>query len=248
VTTRVILLAFLLQAGAEDLQKALRLVADPAAPLSDREGAVKGLARSKEGGRALLALVDRGAFPEELRATAAFALAANPELRAEADRKLPLPKSRDGAPLPPIARLLEMKGDGERGGRVYRDPKGPNCIACHQIGDEGRLVGPPLTTIGNKLSREQMFESILTPSAGLLMGYENWIVRTKSGDLKTGIKVEDVDDHVTLKDANGEYVDIPRAMIDQMKQLKLSMMPEDITKSMSVQDLVDVVEYMTRQK
>ncbi len=242
--TRVLLVALCLQGGADDL----KLVADPAAPLPDREAAVKSLAKTKAGGLALIALVDQGRFPEELRATAAFALAANPELRAEAGRKLPLPRAKDGAALPPLAKLLEMKGDAASGGKVYRDARGANCIACHQIGDEGKMVGPPLTTIGNKLSREQMFESILTPSAGLLMGYENWVVRTKGGDVKSGIKVEDTDDHVTLKDTSGEYLDIPRAKIDQMKQLKLSMMPEDITKAMSVQELVDVVEYMAQQK
>jgi len=247
--SRIVLLALCLQ-GAGDVEKSLRLVGDVSAPLLDREAAVKALAQTKAGGRALLALVDQDRFPEELKATARFALAASPdaEVRAEGDRKLPVPKSKGGTPVPPIAKLLEMKGDAAAGAKVYRDPKGPNCIACHQIGDEGKLVGPPLTTIGNKLARELLFETILTPSAALLMGYENWIVRTKSGDIKTGIKVEDADDHVTLKDAQGEFIDIPREKIEQMKQLKLSMMPEDITKTMTIQDLVDVVEYLTRQK
>jgi putative heme-binding domain-containing protein len=246
---RLFLLALLAQA-AGDVERSVKTVLDAAAPLPDREAAVKALARTAAGGRALLALADQDRFPEELKATARFALAASPDaaVRAEGDRKLPVPKSKDGTPVPPIPKLLEMKGDAAAGAKVYRDAKGPNCIGCHQIGDEGRLVGPPLTTIGNKLARELLFEAILTPSAALLMGYENWVVRTKSGDLKTGIKVEDADDHVTLKDTQGEFIDIPREAIDQMKPLRLSMMPEDITKTMTVQELVDVVEYLTQQK
>jgi putative heme-binding domain-containing protein len=80
------------------------------------------------------------------------------------------------------------------------------------------------------------------------MSFENWIVRTKDGEIKTGIKVEDTDDHLTLKDNNGEYLEIPVSRIAERKQLALSMMPENITTTMSVQDLVDVVEYLTEQK
>jgi len=219
--------------------------------LPEREAAVKALGKSKDGASRLLSLVDGNRMPAELKATAAFAVAACPDegMRKLGEQKLPLPKSKDGKALPPISQLVDMKGDVKAGARVFRNNSGgPNCIGCHQIGDEGRQVGPPLTTIGNKLSREQFFESILTPSAAVLMSFEVWIVKTKDGAIKTGIKVEDSDDHITLKDNNGEYIDIPVSSIDQKKQSALSMMPEDITKTMTVQDLVDVVEYLMQQR
>ena len=248
---RVLLLlagVLLVQGDVAQLQGVLL---DIKASLAEREAAVKTLAKTKAGGQALLDLVDRNALPAELRATTSFALAASPDadLRSKGELKLPRPKSKDGTALPPIGVLLEKKGDAKAGAAVFRNNSGgPNCIGCHQIGDEGRQVGPPLTTIGNKLSREQLFESILTPSAGILMSYELWIVRTKDGDIKTGIKAEDTDDHITLKDNNGEYLDIPVEKIAEKKQSMLSMMPDDITKTMSIQELVDVVEYLTRQK
>jgi len=248
---RVLLLlagVLLVQGDVAQLQGVLL---DIKASLAEREAAVKTLAKTKAGGQALLDLVDRNALPAELRATTSFALAASPDadLRSKGELKLPRPKSKDGTALPPIGVLLEKKGDAKAGAAVFRNNSGgPNCIGCHQIGDEGRQVGPPLTTIGNKLSREQLFESILTPSAGILMSYELWIVRTKDGDIKTGIKAEDTDDHITLKDNNGEYLDIAVDKIADKKQSMLSMMPDDITKTMSIQELVDVVEYLTRQK
>lgn len=243
--------ALLLAAGQEDVAKTVSLLQDIKAPLPEREAAVKLLGKSKPGGVALLELVDRNALPAELRATAAFALAASPdaEIRTKGESKLPRPKSKDGSALPPITELVERKGDAKAGAAVFRNNNGgPNCIGCHQIGDEGRQVGPPLTTIGNKLSREQFFEAILTPSAAVLMSFELWIVRTKDGDIKTGIKAEETDDHITLKDNNGEYIDIPLDKIAEKKQSSLSMMPEDITKSMTIKDLVDVVEYLQLQK
>jgi len=250
VIYRVLTLALLL-ALQDDVSKSLGVVLDIKAPLPEREAAVKSLGKSKAGATALLDLVDKNSLPAELRATAAFAVAACPdaEIRGKGEAKLPRPKAKDGSILPPISELVERKGDAKAGAAVFRNNAGgPNCIGCHQIGDEGRQVGPPLTTIGNKLSREQFFEAVLTPSASILMSFELWIVRTKDGDIKTGIKTEDADDHITLKDNNGEYLDIPTEKIAEKKQSALSMMPDDITKTMTVKDLIDVVEYLTQQK
>ena len=244
---RTLLALALLAAQGDDVAKGVRLLLDATAPLADREAAVKSLAKSRPGAEALIALVDAEKFPEEMKATARFALAASPDAGARemGEKKLPRLKSKDGSPLPPIPELVAKKGDPVNGAKVFRRVEGPNCVACHQIADEGKMVGPPLTTIGFKLSKEQMIESILTPSAAILMGYETWAVRTKDGDVKSGIKVEDSDDHVTLKDNQGEYIDIPLAKIAEKKMLKLSMMPEDLTKAMTAQELVDLVEYMS---
>ena len=248
---RVLFLGALLVFFQGDIPQLLGVLQDVKAPLADREAAVKSLGKSKAGGLALLDLASRNQIPSELKATAAFAVAAcsDADVRAKGEQILPRPKSKDGTPLPPISELVEKKGDAKAGAAVFRNNSGgPNCIGCHQIGDEGRQVGPPLTTIGTKLSKEQFYEAILTPSASILMSFELWIVRTKDGDIKSGIKVEDTDDHITLKDNNGEYLDIPVSKIAEKKQSALSMMPEDITKSMSVKDLVDVVEYLQQQK
>jgi putative heme-binding domain-containing protein len=244
---RTLFALLLVAAQGDDVAKGVKLLLDPTAPLAERETAVKTLAKSKAGAEAMIALVDAEKFPEEMKATARFALAASPDAAARelGEKKLPRLQSKDGSPLPPIHELVARKGDPANGAKVFRRTEGPNCIACHQIADEGKMVGPPLTTVGLKLSKEQMVESILTPSASILMGYENWAVRTKDGDVKTGIKVEDTDDHVTLKDNQGEYIDIPVAKIAEKKMLKLSMMPEELTKSMTAQELVDLVEYMS---
>lgn len=243
---RILLAAILLFPAAGQEDKAVKLILDVTQALGEREAAVKNLAKTKSGAARLFKLAEESKLPLELRATAVFALAESPDaaIRAEADAKLPRPKSKDGSPLPPIGELSARKGDPKNGAKVYRRAEGPNCINCHQVLEEGKQVGPPLSTVGTKLGREQLYESILTPSAGILMSYENWAVRTKDGDVKTGLKVEDTDDHVTLKDTNGEFIDIPVGKIAEKKQLTLSMMPEELTKSMTIQELVDLIEYL----
>jgi putative heme-binding domain-containing protein len=246
---RAALLA-LLAAQAVGPDDAVKKLLDASLSMTEREAAVKSLAQTQEGAASLLTLADQGRLPEELRATASFSLAGSPDagVRALGEKKLPVPKTKDGRVVPAISELLSKTGDAKAGERVFRDPKGANCIGCHELGAEGKLVGPPLTTIATKLSKEQLYESVLTPSAGILMSYENWAVRTKDGDVKTGIKVEETDERITLKDSQGEYIDIPLSRIDQKKQSKMSMMPDNLVSAMTLDELVNLVEFLTRQK
>jgi putative membrane-bound dehydrogenase-like protein len=159
-----------------------------------------------------------------------------------------VPTAKDGKPLPSMADLSAMNGNAVAGEKVFRNVNGANCIKCHQLGNEGGIVGPPLTVIGQKLSKAQLYESILYPSAAIEMGYETWVVKTKSGDVFTGRKMEDTPDHVTILDTDGKYHDIPTGTIDRKVQQKVSMMPEGLTQVMSRKDLVDLVEFLAKRK
>lgn len=154
-------------------------------------------------------------------------------------------KTRDGQVLPPAAQLVELEGDPVNGERVFKNTRGPNCINCHQIGNIGRMIGPPLDVIGKKLSRELLFESILKPSASIPMGFENWTLRTKSGDIFSGLKAEDTADHVTILETDGKYRDVNRDQIERMVQQTISLMPEGLNEAITRQELVDLVEFLS---
>jgi putative membrane-bound dehydrogenase-like protein len=156
--------------------------------------------------------------------------------------------TREGIQLPEIARLATMTGDPAAGERVFRNPTGANCVRCHTIGSDGGSVGPPLSTIGQKLNKTQLYQAILHPSAEILMGYETWVVRTQSGDTFTGRKTEDTSDHVTLLDADGKYHDVPLSQIGRKVQQKISLMPEGLSQTMTGQELVDLVEYLASRR
>ena len=111
------------------------------------------------------------------------------------------------------------------------------------------MIGPPLTVIGNKLSKAtQLYEAILFPSAAIEMGYETWVVRTKGGDVLSGLKVEDTPDHITIKDTDAKFHDVPVDQIDRQVKQPISLMPEGLSETMSRQDLVDLVEFLAARK
>jgi putative membrane-bound dehydrogenase-like protein len=156
--------------------------------------------------------------------------------------------TKDGQPLPSITELAKLSGDAQAGAKVFANASGANCVRCHTIGSQGGIVGPPLTTIGQKLNKAQLYESILYPSAAIEMGYETWVVKSKSGDVLTGRKVEDTDDHVTLLDVDGKYHDIAANQIDRKVKQNISLMPDGITQALTRQDLVNLVEYLSHLK
>jgi putative membrane-bound dehydrogenase-like protein len=156
-------------------------------------------------------------------------------------------KDKDGNVLPPVEKLAEAKGDAKHGAAVYR-LETVGCIRCHQVGNEGGEIGPPLTTIGEKLSRAQLVEAIVYPSNAILMGYENWQVKTKDGDVFDGLLTSETEETISLKDTTGKYTDIPVANIAKRSQQKVSIMPDGLNAAMTRQDLADLVEYLTTLK
>lgn len=155
--------------------------------------------------------------------------------------------SKDGQPLT-TQQLAQVSGDAAAGEKVFRNASAANCIRCHQIGNEGGIVGPPLTTIGQKLNKAQLYEAIFHPSAQILMGYETWVVKTKSADVYTGRKVEETDDHVTLLDADGKYHDIDADQVARKVKQNISLMPEGLSQAMTKVELVDLVEFLSKRK
>jgi putative heme-binding domain-containing protein len=160
-------------------------------------------------------------------------------------QQFPPQKSKDGKALASPVELSKLKGDAKAGAAVFRNQNGANCISCHQVNDEGKMLGPPLSTIGQKLSKDQLYQAILYPSSAILMGYENWLVKTKGGEVLSGLKVEDTPDHVTIKDTKLEYHDVPTGDVAKQVKQDVSVMPEGLSGTMTRQELVDLVEYLS---
>ena len=112
----------------------------------------------------------------------------------------------------------------------------------------GRDVGPNLSEIGKKLSKQAMFESILYPSAGISHNYEQWAVTTTGGQVVTGLLVSSTDTETQIKDINGLVKTIKAAEIEDKVKQSVSLMPADLQKLISVKEMTDVVEYLSTLK
>ncbi|MEQ8784688.1 MAG: NPCBM/NEW2 domain-containing protein [Pirellulaceae bacterium] len=226
----------------------LPLVKDDKFDLELRRQATRAAATTRNGAQQLIDLAKAGQLDERLKASASFQLNAAPwdEIRGVAAKLFPAPPGKNDKPLPPIADLVKMKGSVASGQNVF--VKVAECAKCHIVNKQGKEVGPDLSEIGGKLSRQAMLESILFPSAGISHNYETYIVALDSGNVVTGVLLSETADNVTLKGADAIARTFKKSEIEQMQKTNISIMPADLQKTMTAQELVDVVEYLTTLK
>jgi putative membrane-bound dehydrogenase-like protein len=226
----------------------LPIVKDAKKNIELRKAAAKSLAKTKSGAEDILKMFKTKTIDAEVASGAAFVLNAAPwdNIRREAATLFPPPPSKDNRPLPPIDKLVERGGDANRGKQVFN--KAGTCANCHKVASEGKEVGPDLSDIGAKLSRQALFESILFPSAGISHSYETFSVSTTDGNIISGVLVSRTPAEITIKDKDALVRAIKSNEVDEVKQQPVSLMPADLQKLMTVEELVDVVEYMTTLK
>jgi putative heme-binding domain-containing protein len=224
------------------------LAADAERPYEVRKNAVIGLARNRGGEKRLLALAEAKQLIADTRMLAGGLLARSKDeqFRKTAARLLPQPQQKDRKPLAPIDELAKMTGNADRGMQLFRGVA--TCANCHIINKFGKDVGPDLSEIGTKLSREAMFTSILDPSAGISHNYENYIVVTVSGQVINGLKVSETPDQVVIRTPEGIDRKIPQDDIEQIKTSEKSIMAEDLHHTVDQQGLLDIVEYLASLK
>jgi len=72
-------------------------------------------------------------------------------------------------PLREQYRQFAVSGNGDvaNGQQIFEDKEKANCKSCHKVSGEGELVGPDLSTIGDKYSRQYLIDTILDPSANI---------------------------------------------------------------------------------
>jgi putative heme-binding domain-containing protein len=221
----------------------LPIVVDTKRDLELRRQATRSIASTRNGAQELLNLAKAGKLDERLISAASFLLNSAPwgEIKAEAARLFPVPAAKDRA-LPAIDELIKAKGDSQRGGQLFA--KTAECAKCHLVDGQGKDVGPNLSEIGSKLSRQALFESILYPSAGISHSYETYAVESKDGNVSMGLLVSQTDAEVTIKLADALVRTYRKDEIETIKKLETSLMPADLQKTMTAQDLIDVVEYL----
>lgn len=224
------------------------LVNDLQRSRSVRSVAATAVGRNLIGQRFLLERVAAGALPEDVTFAVANALFSSPDkdIRQQAGKYLKLPAAAKGVPLPPIAELVKQSGNASRGQQLFNTTA--TCIKCHKVRGEGKEVGPDLSEIGSKLSREAMFVSILDPSAGISHNYESYTAILESGNVVTGVVVSRTDEQVTLRNAEAIDKTYQMSEVEELIKSSVSIMPADLQKTMTARDLVDVVEYIASLK
>ena len=226
------------------LLRSLVLGTDLAPPV--RDAAVRSMAGTNPGAMELVEMAKAGDFPSELAgvAGAAMARSMNVRLRQEANELFPVPPLKGGEPVPQMTELLVYEGNSENGAKVFESA---TCGDCHIVDGRGTNFGPELSKIGDKLPKAGIYESILDPSAGVSPDFQ-LVNLTLASDEVSGFVINETDAAVTLRMEGGIVDEFAVDQILDRRESTVSAMPDDLQEQMSVDDLVDLVEYLSRLK
>jgi putative heme-binding domain-containing protein len=209
------------------------------------------LLEAPTGALRLVRALQRRELSPDVQATAIEMSAAHDDagIRDLFEQFLPLERRvrRLGAVVDP-EQILSLNGDAARGRRLFLETAGVTCVNCHRIHQDGKEIGPDLTTVGQRLNRAQLLESILEPSKTIDPKYVTWLVETDDGRVLTGILVEKTEQYVTLKDVQGEVSRIATTSIEQLVPQQKSLMPDLLAQDLTAQQLADLLEYLSRNR
>jgi len=227
----------------------LPIVKDTSAPADLRRQAIKGATLSKPGAAEVLKLSEEKKLDDSFTPALAAALqtaALDTAQRAQVMKLFPPPAGKNDKPLPPLSELAKLKGNSGQGAKLFATTG--KCATCHVVNGEGKEVGPNLSEIGAKLARQALFESIVFPSAGISHNYEGWTIALKNGTTASGIIISEDDAKLTLRGADALARSFEKSEIEERVKSTVSLMPADLAKLLSPEEMADVVEYLTTLK
>lgn len=144
-------------------------------------------------------------------------------------------------------RELLSGGDPAEGKKTFIERPEAACIRCHKINGEGGEVGPDLTGIGARQTKEYILESIIHPNAKIAPGFENLLVMLKSGTVYAGLLKSENEKELVINSPEDGLITVPKSDL-KSREPGLSAMPDGIETILSKPDLRDLVEYLSSSK
>ena len=137
-------------------------------------------------------------------------------------------------------------GNLQLGNAIFYRNQSVECIRCHNAGGEGGVVGPSLKGIGSRLTREQILQALIEPSARIAPGYGMISLKLTDGQEVTGTVLQETDNEIQLKTSEAEPLRIATARIKSRENYPSSMPP--MGGLMSKREIRDVVEFLASLK
>ena len=136
--------------------------------------------------------------------------------------------------------------DGPREPTLGRQVFEKHCLNCHKWRDKGHQVGPDLGSAVNKPDEALLLE-ILDPSGDIAAGFATYTIFTVDGRIFNGILTSESATSVSLRRGKGENEKILRSDIETMTASQLSLMPADLYKITSPQDIANLISFLRQE-
>ncbi|MEM6342247.1 MAG: PVC-type heme-binding CxxCH protein [Bacteroidota bacterium] len=217
---------------------------DSTHPLGLRKKAISSLASGWNGETRMVELLEADALPYQLGELGATQLLSvwRAQYRTIASKYLKMDEAADE--IAPIHELIKLEGNPSDGKVVYSK----YCASCHQAEGQGIAFGPSLNEIGNKLSQDALYASIIKPSVGISFGYEAYLLELTEGTIYQGYIASRTDEAIELMMMGGVPQSVPKEKIKSLEAQEQSLMTAGLHKLMGQEDLVHLVAYLSGLK
>lgn len=139
--------------------------------------------------------------------------------------------------------VVGLKPDPANGRVVFRRV----CAACHRLDRDGTPVGPDLFSIRNQ-PKEAILLHMIIPELEITPGFAAYVVTTVDGRVLTGLIAAETPTSVTLRQSLGKEETILRSDIEELVASKLSLMPQELEKTITRQEFADLLAYVKGEK
>ena len=137
--------------------------------------------------------------------------------------------------------VLKIKGNAANGAKMFTRA----CATCHTHGRQGHAVGPDLTGLRNQPA-EALLLHIIVPNKEVYGQYAMYEVDTQDDETFAGLIAADTPEQLTLKLPLGLTKTIPRKTIKSVRTSTMSLMPDQLEKTMTQQELADLLAFLKK--
>jgi putative heme-binding domain-containing protein len=164
-------------------------------------------------------------------------------IRARAAKILPMPSARR---IPTAFELdLNYAGKAADGRRVFETDAG--CAACHSLGG-ARKMGPDLSRIGAKFGKQAMLDNIVNPNAAIQFEYVSTLLTLTNGEEVLGLVTGETAGVLTVQIGIDQERRIPVKEVKSRQESRVSPMPEGLLDALSLQQIADLLEFLSTLK
>jgi putative heme-binding domain-containing protein len=137
-------------------------------------------------------------------------------------------------------------GDAERGKRIFFSHESAQCMRCHSYDDMGGNAGPRLNGIAARITRPQILEALIEPSARLAPGFGMVTLELKDGKTVSGVLLEENKNSVTIRGSGRQNTVITKEQVAKRTNAASSM--PDMKHILSKKEIRDVVSFLSTLK
>lgn len=143
--------------------------------------------------------------------------------------------------------LPDAPGSAAAGREIFFREGSPKCWICHALGNEKDKAGPNLQDVGVRYEPGELLDALLNPSRRIADGFGVQVIETRSQGLVIGVVARETPS-LLVRNEFGDEIEVPLAQVQSRRVSERSMMPDDLTDSLSDQEMLDLLAFLESLK